>query len=340
MRSRVLRRASLVPLAVVLVTGLSLYVVHIVQARCRQTFEPLGIFWPQLYSTNGELEPAQNGSIGDVMKHLEDLNDLQLESRHHDVTEGRDAQTSRTKPTVAIVSSCVASDKFSDELIQLSQLNKQQYCDAHEDVFCYLYNVSMDARFNSKWNKYPLVAHALKFHDYVVWTDCDSVFVNITLTFDEIGLFRVKKDLVLTFDHNGINTGVFVVKRSDWSRAFLSLMYAQRVSVDYFNAKGKGSGFVDQQGLDILRDKLFSKEEFDSHTDVSARFTKFLNNYCSTGGLIHHRVDCNSEECDGHLVCIVQHLRSGNATLDGAACPAPEQMQSLCREQTECCQDV
>ena len=35
----------------------------------------------------------------------------------------------------------------------------------------------------------------MKFHDYVVWTDCDSVFVNITLTFDEIGLFRVKKDL-------------------------------------------------------------------------------------------------------------------------------------------------
>ena len=104
----------------------------------------------------------------------------------------------------------------------------------------------------------------------------------------------------MTFDHNGINTGVFVVKRSDWSRAFLSLMYAQRVSVDYFNAKGKGSGFVDQQGLDILRDKLFSKEEFDSHTDVSARFTKFLNNYCSTGGLIHHRVDCNTKECDGH----------------------------------------
>ena len=136
MRSRVLRRASLVPLAVVLVTGLSLYVVHIVQARYRQTFEPLGFFWPRTrrYSTNGELEPAQNGSIGDVMKHLEDLNDLQLESRHHDVTEGRDAQTSRTKPTVAIVSSCVASDKFSDELIQLSQLNKQQYCDAHEDV--------------------------------------------------------------------------------------------------------------------------------------------------------------------------------------------------------------
>ena len=139
MRSRVLKRASLVPLAVVLVTGLSLYVVHIVQARCRQTFEPLGFFWPRgdqtrRYSTNGELEPAQNGSIGDVMKHLEDLNDLQLESRHHDVTEGRDAQTSRTKPTVAIVSSCVASDKFSDELIQLSQLNKQQYCDAHEDV--------------------------------------------------------------------------------------------------------------------------------------------------------------------------------------------------------------
>jgi hypothetical protein len=51
-------------------------------------------------------------------------------------------------------------------------------------------------------------------------------------------------------------------------------------------------------------------------------------------------VDCNSEECDKHLVCIVQHLRSGNATLDGASCPAPEQMQSLCREQTKCCQDV
>ena len=331
-------------LAVAVVIAFILHVVHTVHGSSKSNLQPLiitaGDCNHRPYSNKCGLETARNSSAGGDKNDPVGLNATHVELQYPDPDKERDAQFTRRKPTVAIVSSCVASKHFSEELIRLSQLNKQQYCDAHDDVFCFLYNATMDVKFSSKWNKYPLVARSLEFHDLVIWMDCDTVFTNISLTLREIGLFRVKKDLVLTSDHNGINTGVFVVKRSEWSHDFLSLVYAQRVSVDYFNSKGKGSGFVDQQGLHILREKFFSKDEFDNHTVLSAAFTRNLNSYCTSGGLIHHRVNCNSEECDNYMICLIKHLLRGNKDLGGASCRTPHHIQSLCRKQVECCQDV
>ena len=91
------------------------------------------------------------------------------------------------------------------------------------------------------------------------------------MTFEQTRLFSAVKDLTFTSDHNGINTGVFAVRKSEWSLTFLSLLYAQRGSVDYFNSIGKGSGFVDQQGLKILREKYYSKTEL---AKVTLRLTQ------------------------------------------------------------------
>ena len=174
-------------------------------------------------------------------------------------------------------------------------LNKQEYCDRHKNVRCYLHNVSLDDRFSAHWNKFPLVAKSLERHDFAVWMDCDAVFIDMAMTFEQTRLFSAVKDLTFTSDHNGINTGVFAVRKSEWSLTFLSLLYAQRGSVDYFNSIGKGSGFVDQQGLKILREKYYSKTEFESHSSFDPNFTETLNNYCIPGKLIHHRVNLQQQ---------------------------------------------
>ncbi len=238
--------------------------------------------------------------------------------------------------TVAIVSSCLASSKYSAGLSHHSFLNKQKYCDKHEHVRCYLHNVSLDDRFSAHWNKFPLLAKSLEMNDFAVWMDCDAVFLNMDATFAETGLFSSAKDLILTSDHNGINTGVFAVRNSAWSLKFLSLLYAQRGSVDYFNSLGKGSGFVDQQGLKILREKYYTKSLFSSHVDFDPKFTESLNSYCMPSSFIHHRVNCNSVECDNYLVCLVEQVRNN---LNPGTCPPPAHLKNLCKKQKECCSD-
>ena len=255
-----------------------------------------------------------------------------------DVTPRRDrfvlARSHQRPFTIGVVSSCLQSNKYDNELSQASLANKQEYCDRHEYVNCFLHNVSVDSRFSPQWNKFPLLSKSLRTNDVVVWMDCDAIFLNMTLTFKDIGLLALEKDVVLTKDHNGVNTGVFAVKRTAWAENFLSMLYAQRVSVDYFNSIGKGSGFVDQQGLTILREKYFSKDEFTRHVDLDPSFTQMLNNYCTSGALIHHRVNCNSKECNEYFSCLTARVRDGGGLTD---CIPPEHLKRLCSSQQECC---
>ena len=134
-----------------------------------------------------------------------------------------------------------------------------------------------------------------------------------------------------------INTVVFAVRKSEWSLAFLSLLYAQRGSVDYFNSIGKGSGFVDQQGLKILMERYFSRDEFASHASFDPNFTEAFNNYCIPVRFIHHRVICNSKACDDYLIGLIEKVRIGRRNMDAATCTPPTHLRNLCEKQKNCC---
>ena len=238
--------------------------------------------------------------------------------------------------TVGVVSSCLQSDKFGDSVSKQSLLNKQQYCDEHDNVYCHLHNESLDERFSPHWNKFPLMLSALKLNDFAVWMDCDAIFLDMSFTFEQAGVFDQRRDLIFTSDANGINTGVFAARRTNWTQTFLSLMYDQRGSVDYFNSVGKGIGFVDQAGLKILCEKYYSAAEFEAHTSLDPKFTSALNNYCTTGPFIHHRVNCNSQECDTYFTCVMTQIRSGGDNFE-ATCAVPQHLKNLCATQKECC---
>ena len=243
-----------------------------------------------------------------------------------------------SRPTIGVVSSCLLSTKFSNSTALQSLRNKEHYCDSHDNVNCFLQSESMDDRFSAHWNKFPLVERALQTNDFAVWIDCDAIFINVSATFEETGIFSEKKDVIFTLDHNGINTGVFVVRKTDWALEFLSLMYQQRASVDYFNSIGKGIGFVDQTAVKILREKYFTSEDFETRASLSPKYTGALNNYCTTGALIHHRVNCNTQECDAYLMCVMNQVQSGASVNLEETCTVPQHLQYLCTTQRKCCQ--
>ena len=63
--------------------------------------------------------------------------------------------------------------------------------------------------------------HAIKQHladyDWIVVTDCDAVIMNHTIPFEKF----LQRDLIVTHNHSGINTGVFAFRNTPWFFRFI-----------------------------------------------------------------------------------------------------------------------
>src|SRR5262245_51418259 len=84
------------------------------------------------------------------------------------------------------------------------------------------------------WAKLPALLSALETHQWALWADsdaqvesiCDPGYDMIVQSHDDD--FRlIWQPLQIAYDRMPINTGVFLVRSSPWSRRFLRDAYAQ-----------------------------------------------------------------------------------------------------------------
>ncbi|KAG0457474.1 hypothetical protein HPP92_022631 [Vanilla planifolia] len=94
------------------------------------------------------------------------------------------------------------------------------------------------------WSKIPAVRSQLPSHEWVFWNDADTVITNSDISLENvlhavIGHmdFDASPDFVATEDVNGINAGVFFVKRSKWSENFLDAWWNQTSFVRFGSTK-------------------------------------------------------------------------------------------------------
>ena len=88
------------------------------------------------------------------------------------------------------------------------------------------------------WSKIRLVRDLLDRYEEVLWVDSDAIFVDISK--DIADVMRPGKDLYLV-EHRWAandewrcaNTGVFLVRSTDWSRAFLDQVWQQEQFVEH-----------------------------------------------------------------------------------------------------------
>ena len=143
---------------------------------------------------------------------------------------------------VAIVSLC-QYDPLRTPLTMLSAHNKVNYAQA----FGYPLFIETVAHAKDRppaWEKVKIVQKYMEMKDrfdWVVWTDCDSFFMNKAgsdgqrydlrfLLSDQI-LGGAHKDLVLSKDGTMLNTGFFAVRtNSDWSETLLKAVYGPTTS--------------------------------------------------------------------------------------------------------------
>lgn len=126
-----------------------------------------------------------------------------------------------------------------ERLGQMSLENRRIYCEHHGYDFIYDVPVARDRP--ACWAKIPALLSAFKTHEWVLWADsdtlvfshakgieeyCDPDFDLIVQSHEQFfRLLGIPLDQGLT--RMPINTGVFLIRASDWSKAFLESAYTQ-----------------------------------------------------------------------------------------------------------------
>ncbi|XP_078153613.1 alpha-1,2-galactosyltransferase gmh3-like [Carex rostrata] len=120
------------------------------------------------------------------------------------------------------------------------------------------------------WSKILAIQSSLRFYDWVFWNDADTVITNLDVSLESIlfglighGDIQSSPDLVVTEDLNGVNSGVFFIRKSEWSQRFLEKWWNQTSFVQFGSTK---SG--DNAALSHLIDHL-PQEELQRHVIIS-----------------------------------------------------------------------
>nr|CAD1819005.1 unnamed protein product [Ananas comosus var. bracteatus] len=109
------------------------------------------------------------------------------------------------------------------------------------------------------WSKIPAVRSRLPFYHWIFWNDAENILYAV-IGHDD---YCASPDLVVTEDFNGVNSGVFFVRRSEWSEWFLDAWWNQTSFIRFGSTK---SG--DNAAMKHLIDSL-PPEEARAHVRVS-----------------------------------------------------------------------
>ena len=125
------------------------------------------------------------------------------------------------------------------------------------------------------WSKIALVRELLDDYDEVLWIDADAIFLDISQDLAE--LVRPGKDLYLV-EHlyeeddawRSANTGVFLIRSTDWSRQFLQQVWSAEEYIDH--AWWENAAVLDLLGYELPADLSPPRRapgwELDSHVEL------------------------------------------------------------------------
>lgn len=107
-----------------------------------------------------------------------------------------------------------------------SQKTKLLYCQAHGYDY-----IDDDTVYDNTrpipWSKILLVQKYLSRYDYIVWIDADAMIMdNKQKLEDKIALME-NKDIMCLEHYQDINTGVLFIKNTEYSKNFLTRLYAK-----------------------------------------------------------------------------------------------------------------
>lgn len=134
--------------------------------------------------------------------------------------------------------------------------NKRKYCDEYSYD---LINANADIDYSrpAAWSKLIGVKNALHHsngYDYVVYMDMDVVIMNFSITIESFIDVAISSsaspssaDLIMTTDWNGPNTGIWIIKNTDWSKRFMQDLWDQKQLIQARSSDGTKYPFEYEQ---------------------------------------------------------------------------------------------
>jgi hypothetical protein len=97
--------------------------------------------------------------------------------------------------------------------------------------------------------------HSSKLGVWVLWLDCDAVFTNTNAKWRNLIYNYPWQELVLNRDCNGMNSGVFFIKNTQFGRDFIARVYSDAAKRNFQHING-------------LFDQRYMSKIIDEDTDV------------------------------------------------------------------------
>ncbi len=111
-----------------------------------------------------------------------------------------------------------AYDEGFSQIGSLSEITISRYCKRHSIDF-EIYKTGFDLSRPPQWSKLSFMKKALQEgYDYVMWIDADAFFIKHT---DIRPAITTDHDVFITRDCNTLNTGVWIVKNSEFTKRLL-----------------------------------------------------------------------------------------------------------------------
>jgi hypothetical protein len=145
---------------------------------------------------------------------------------------------------------------YTDEIARYGRLgaaNKESYAKRHGYDFA-AYSSSLDPGRPPAFGKLVAIRRHLRDHDWVFWSDADSLVMNPLISLEQIIRRGAGCDMILTWEAaaSPINTGQWLIRNTAWSFAALDAIAAPEARNSHPRWFEQGS-FIDWLAADPAR---------------------------------------------------------------------------------------
>jgi len=135
---------------------------------------------------------------------------------------------------------------WNEALMERVIKNREKYCSMYGYQLVNANDI-VDKSRPAAWSKLLAMEHYLKDFDYLLYIDMDVVIMNFGIGLESFIALAPEKDFIMAEDWNGLNTGIWLAKNTEFSHNFLKLAWNQSHLVKKTSPEGINYPFEYEQ---------------------------------------------------------------------------------------------
>jgi hypothetical protein len=198
-----------------------------------------------------------------------------------------------------------SNNDWPEALLQRVIRNRERYCDMHGCQII-IANHLLDKSRPAAWSKLKAAMHYLSDYDYLFYVDTDVVIMNLDVPPTAFINLAPQHDFIFSKDWNGINTGNWLVKNTEFSHWFLQKAWNQTQLIPKRSVDGVPHPFEYEQrafhfllNTDVWKSRSLPKYSGDSKALLSHFY---ILPQCSMNSYVLHPFGWQGDREESHFV--------------------------------------